>query len=119
MKAIVNSRYGSPDLLELKEVAKPVPDDGEVLVRVHASSVNDWDLGFVEGPPLVLRPLFGWLKPKVRILGCDVAGVVESVGKNVERFQPGDAVYGDIHACGFGAYAEYVCAESTGADTRL
>ena len=110
MKAIINSRYGSPDLLELQDVDKPVPAGDEVLIRVHASSVNDWDLGLIEGKPLVLRPVFGWFKPKVKILGCDVAGVVESVGKNAKRFKPGDAVYGDIHACGFGAFAEYVCA---------
>ena len=118
MKAIINSRYGSPDLLELKEVDKPVPDDDEVLIRVYASSVNDWDLGFVVGPPLIMRPLFGWLEPRVRILGCDVAGVVESVGRNIERFQPGDAVYGDIHACGFGAYAEYVCVDENALEAK-
>ena len=109
MKAIVQTKYGPPDFLELKEVPKPVPADYEVLVRVHASSVNDWDIGFVEGPPLSLRPIFGWFKPRVQIAGCDVAGVVEATGKDVEGFAPGDAVYGDIHACGFGAYAEYVC----------
>ena len=118
MKAIINSRYGSPDLLELKEVDKPVPDDDEVLIMVYASSVNDWDAGLVKGTPLALRPFFGWLKPRVQIIGCDVAGVVESVGKNVKRFQPGDAVYGDIHACGFGAYAEYVCVDENALEPK-
>ena len=106
MKAIVQTEYGSP---ELTEVPTPVPGDDEVLVRVHASSVNDWDVGFVVGPPPSLRPLFGWFKPRVQIAGCDVAGVVEATGKDVQSFEPGDAVYGDVHACGFGAYAEYVC----------
>ena len=106
MQALVQTKYGSP---ELAEVPKPVPADDEVLVRIRASSVNDWDIGFVEGPPPSLRPLFGWFKPRVQIAGCDVAGVVEAAGKDVQRFEPGDAVYGDVHACGFGAYAEYVC----------
>ena len=110
MKAIIHSNYGSPDSLELREVDKPIPKDDEVLTRVHASSVNDWEAGLVAGRPLLMRPSVGWFKPKVRILGCDVAGVVEAVGRNVRRFQPGDAVYGDVHASGFGAFAEYVCA---------
>lgn len=118
MKAIINSRYGSPDLLELQDVDKPLPAADEVLIKVYASSVNDWDLGLVEGRPLVLRPVFGWFKPRVKILGCDVAGVVESVGENAKRFKPGDAVYGDIHACGFGAYAEYTCANENALEAK-
>jgi NADPH:quinone reductase-like Zn-dependent oxidoreductase len=111
MKAIAYTKYGSPDVLQLKEVEKPTPKDNEVLVKVHAASVNDWDWGLLRGTPLVNRLLFGLLKPtKTKILGCDIAGRVEAVGKNVKQFQPGDEVFGDLSACGFGAFAEYVCA---------
>jgi len=110
MKAIVYTKYGPPDVLQLKEVEKPTPKDKEVLIRVHAASVNDWDWGLLQGKPFMNRLLFGLLKPKTKILGCDIAGQVEAVGRNVKQFQPGDAVYGDISGCGFGAFAEYVCA---------
>ncbi len=109
MKAIVYHKYGLPDVLELKEVEKPTPKDDEVLVKVHAASVNDWDWGLLRGKPFVNRLLFGLLKPK-RILGGDIAGRVEAVGRNVKQFQPGDEVFGDISGCGFGGFAEYVCA---------
>jgi NADPH:quinone reductase-like Zn-dependent oxidoreductase len=109
MKAVVLSMYGSAEGLEVKEVAKPDPGADEVLVRVHASSINDWDAGMVAGRPYFMRIFTGLLRPKVRIVGCDVAGTVEAVGARVHRFRPGDAVYGDIHGAGFGAYAEYVC----------
>jgi NADPH:quinone reductase-like Zn-dependent oxidoreductase len=110
MKAIVYTKYGPPDVLQLKEVEKPTPKDNEVLIKVHAASVNDWDWGLLRGKPFVNRLLFGLLKPKTKILGCDIAGQVEAVGRNVKQFQPGDEVFGDLSACGFGAFAEYVCA---------
>lgn len=110
MKAIVYQEYGSPDVLELKEIEKPSPKDNEVLVKVHAASVNDWDWGLLRGKPLVVRLLFGLLKPKVKILGVDIAGHVEAVGRNIKKFQPGDEVFGDISECGFGGFAQYVCA---------
>ena len=110
MKAIVCTKYGSPDVLQLKEVAKPIPEDNEVLVEVHAASVNDWDWGLLRGKPFLNRLLFGLLKPKIKILGCDIAGRVEAVGRNVKQFQPGDEVFGDISGCGWGGFAEYVCA---------
>ena len=110
MKAIVYTKYGPPDVLQLKEVAKPTPKDNEVLVEVHAASVNDWDWGLLRGKPFVNRLLFGLRKPKVKILGCDIAGRVEAVGRNVKQFQPGDEVFGDISGCGMGGFAEYVCA---------
>jgi len=110
MKAIVYQKYGSPDVLELKEVEKPSPKDNEVLVKVHAASVNDWDWGLLRGTPFVNRLLFGLLKPKIKILGVDIAGLVEAVGRNVKQFQPGDEVFGDISGCGWGGFAEYVCA---------
>jgi len=111
MKAIVYEKYGPPDVLELKEVEKPIPKDNEVLVEVHAASVNDWDWGLLRGKPFVNRLVVsGLLKPKIKILGGDIAGRVEAVGRNVNRFKPGDEVFGDLSGCGFGAFAEYVCA---------
>ncbi len=110
MKAIVLTKYGTPDVLELKEIDTPVPKDDEVLVKVHAASVNDWDWGLLRGKPLILRPIYGFLKPRVNILGVDVAGQVEAVGRNVKNFQPGDEVLGDLSESGFGGFAEYVCA---------
>jgi NADPH:quinone reductase-like Zn-dependent oxidoreductase len=110
MKAIVYHRYGSPDVLKLEEVQKPIPRDDEVLVKVHAASVNDWDWGLLRGKPFVNRLLFGLLKPRIKILGVDIAGRVEAVGRNIKRFQPGDEVFGDISGCGWGGFAEYVCA---------
>ena len=108
MKAIVYTKYGPPDVLQLKEVEKPTPKDNEVLIKVHAASVNDWDWGLLRGKPFVNRLLFGLLKPKIKILGVDIAGQVEAVGRNVKQFQPGDEVFGDLSVCGFGAFAEYV-----------
>ncbi|MGB3860960.1 MAG: NAD(P)-dependent alcohol dehydrogenase [Candidatus Aminicenantaceae bacterium] len=110
MKAIVYQKYGYPDVLELKEVEKPTPKDNEVLIKVRAASVNSTDLGFLEGKPFVVRLMFGLLKPKTKILGCDIAGRVEALGRNVKQFQPGDEVFGDISGCGLGGFAEYVCA---------
>ncbi len=109
MKAIVYTKYGSPDVLELKEVEKPTPKDDEVLIRVHAASVNSWDWDLLRGKPVVVR-LWGLLKPKYKILGADIAGQVEAVGRNVKQFQPGDEVFGDLCECGWGGFAEYVCA---------
>jgi NADPH:quinone reductase-like Zn-dependent oxidoreductase len=111
MKAIVYEKYGSPDVLQLREVVKPAPEDNEVLVEVHAASVNDWDWGLLRGKPFVNRLVVsGLLKPKIKILGGDIAGRVEAVGRNVKQFQPGDEVFGDLCGCGFGAFAEFVCA---------
>jgi len=80
-----------------------------VLVKVHAASVNSWDWGLLRGTPFVSRLFFGLLKPKTKILGCDIAGRVVTIGRNVKQFQPGDEVFGDISGCGFGGFAEYVC----------
>jgi NADPH:quinone reductase-like Zn-dependent oxidoreductase len=110
MKAAVYTQYGSPDVLQVQEVAKPVPTDDEVSIKVHATSINDWDWGLVTGTPFYMRILSGLRKPKYNIPGVDVAGTVEAVGRNVQQFQPGDEVYGDLSACGFGSLAEYVCA---------
>jgi NADPH:quinone reductase-like Zn-dependent oxidoreductase len=114
MKAVVMERYGTPDVLELRDVAKPAPKADEVLVRVHAASVNDWDWGLLQGAPFVNRMLHGLFTPKVQIIGGDIAGRVEAVGGDVKAFQPGDEVYGDLCMSGFGAFAEYACAPEAG-----
>jgi len=109
VKAIVYTKYGPPeDVLELKEVEKPTPKDNEVLVKIHAASINWADNAAVRGKPFLVRTSHGLLKPKNRILGTDIAGQVEAVGSDVKKFQPGDEVFGDIYECGFGAFAEYV-----------
>jgi NADPH:quinone reductase-like Zn-dependent oxidoreductase len=110
MKAIVYTKYGTPDVLRLKEVEKPVPRDNEVLVKVHAASINSWDWDMIRGKPLVVR-MWGLFKPKYSIPGCDMAGMVEAVGKHVKKFNPGDEVYGDMCESGFGAFAEYKAAK--------
>jgi len=109
MKAIVYHKYGTPDVLELKETEKPVPDDNEVLIKVHAASINDWDWGLLHGD-FINRILNGLLKPKRKVLGSDIAGRVEAIGKNVNQFKPGDEVYGDLSGQ-WGGFAEYVCAK--------
>src|SRR4029453_13356722 len=93
MKAIVYHNYGSPDVLRLEEIAKPVPNDNQVLVRVRAASVNPLDWHYIEGTPYVIRAMgVGLRKPKDTRLGVDFAGMVEAVGKNVTQFKPGDEV---------------------------
>jgi NADPH:quinone reductase-like Zn-dependent oxidoreductase len=106
MKAIVYERYGSPDVLELRDIEKPAVTDDGVLVRIRAASTNPYDWHFMRGKPLFTRLMFGLLKPKVHSLGADLAGEVEAVGKDVTRFGPGDAVFGE----GAGSFAEYTCA---------
>ena len=109
MKAIVNTIYGAPDVLELKEVEKPTPKDDEVLVNVHAASVNAADWHLLRGKPFLVRLMGnGFLKPINTILGADIAGQIEAVGRNVKEFQPGDDVFGDVSASGWGGFAEYV-----------
>ncbi len=110
MKAAVCTEYGTPDVLKLRDIEKPVPRDNEVQIKVHAASVNDYDLGMLYGKPFLNRLPFNFRKPQIEILGCDIAGTVEKVGKNVKLFKPGDEVFGDICECGWGGFAEYVCA---------
>lgn len=134
MKAMVRREYGSPDVLNLEEFEKPVPGDDEVLVRVHAASLNlgDWEL--LTGKPFLFRILVrifvpaprlrtpppkqgrgassaasALLEPRIKVLGGDIAGRVEAVGKNVKQFRPSDEVFGDIYGNGMGAFAEYAC----------
>jgi len=113
MKAIVYEKYGPPDVLQFKEVDKPVPGEGEVLVKVHATSVNWGDWHNLRADPFLVRLAAGPFKPKHKILGFDVAGQVEAVGKSVKQFRIGDEVFGDIYACGGGAFAEYVAVSET------
>ncbi len=111
MKAIVYTHYGSPDVLQLKEVDKPAPKDDEVLLKVYAASINSWDWDMLTGRPFEYRFLSGLLKPKkTKILGCDIAGQIEAVGKNIKQFHPGDDVFGDLCEGSWGGFAEYVCA---------
>lgn len=105
MKAIVQTAFGGPDVLELRDVDRPVVTDGDVLVRVHAASVNPADWHYMRGTPYIGRMAFGMLKPKSKAFGTDFAGTVESVGSNVKQFRPGDEVFGGRT----GAFAEYVC----------
>ncbi len=108
MKAIVCNRYGSPDVLELKEVPKPTPRDNEVLVKIHAASMNAADFEILRGA--WSARIVGPFRPRNRIPGSDIAGRIEAVGKNVKKFKPGDDVFGDTFMAGFGAFAEYKCA---------
>ncbi len=107
MKAIIYTKYGPPEVLQVKEVEKPTPKENEVLVKVFAASVNPADWHMIRGEPKFSRLVFGLTKPKKIIPGIDIAGQVETVGKNVKEFKPGDEVFGDT---GWGgAFAEYVC----------
>jgi NADPH:quinone reductase-like Zn-dependent oxidoreductase len=110
MKAVVNEIYGSPDVLEYKEVETPEPGENEALIKIHASSVNAFDWHMLRPDPFFIRFMAGLFKPKNNILGVDVAGYVESIGKNVKQLKPGDEVYGDLSPIGCGGFAEYVCA---------
>jgi NADPH:quinone reductase-like Zn-dependent oxidoreductase len=116
MKAIVQDRYGSPDALQLREIDQPVPADNEVLVRVHAASVNARDWHIMRGDPYIARlsAEFGLRGPKVKIRGTDFAGRVEAVGRGVKRLRPGDEVFGEAD----GAFAEYVCAPDDLVETK-
>ena len=110
MKAIYYEKFGNPEeVLQLKDLPIPAPNSDEVLVKVSAASVNSWDWDLVRGRPLVFR-FWGLFKPKYKIPGSDIAGVIEKVGANVSKFKPGDKVFGDLCTAGWGGFAEYVCA---------
>ena len=108
IKAVVCDRYGSPDVLEVKEMKKPSPTENQVLVKVHSASLNFGNLVLLKGKPLLARFAFGLTKPKYSIPGGDIAGTIEAVGKDVKLFKVGDEVFGDLSACGWGGFAEYV-----------
>jgi NADPH:quinone reductase-like Zn-dependent oxidoreductase len=110
VKAVIYSNYGLPDQLQIMEVDMPVLRDDEVLVKIFASSINSWDWDLLRGTPFLVRIIGGLIKPRNKILGADIAGRVERVGKNVTDFKPGDEVFGDIAEAGFGGFAEFVAA---------
>ncbi len=114
MKAIIQEKYGSPDVLTLDDIEVPTPNEKEVLVRVRGASVHAGDWHLMRGTPFVIRLVFGGLfRPKVKVLGTDMAGEVEAIGSQVTQFQPGDAVFADLSTSGFGAFAEYVVVPET------
>jgi len=107
MKAIIRHKYGSSEVLKLVETEKPTPKENQVLIKVHAASINSYDWRHMRAKPFLVRTSAGLLKPKDGRLGADIAGTVEAVGSKVTLFKPGDEVYGDVS---MGGYAEYVCA---------
>jgi len=110
MKAVVFEKYGSTDVLEIKEVKKPLPKSDEVLIKIYATGVNAADWHLMRGEPFAMRLMgFGFLRPKHQILGNDISGIVEAIGENVKEFRVGDEVFGDLSADSFGGYAQYVC----------
>lgn len=109
MKAAVYHRYGPPEVIAIEEVEKPMPKDGEVLIRVRAAALNPLDWHIVRGKPYIMRLMGGWRAPRATRLGVDVAGEVEAVGAGVMAFKPGDAVFGEVFGPVRGAFAEYVC----------
>ncbi len=112
MNAIICIKYGSPDVLQLREVVKPVPQEDEVLIQIHAASLNSRDLRMLRANPFFMRLVPGGLfRPKNQILGADLAGRIEAIGRYVKLFKPGDVVFGYLpSATGRGTFAEFVCA---------
>ena len=113
MKAVVYDKYGPPDVLRLEEVARPAPKPDEVLIRVHATTVNRTDCGLRAGEPFISRLISGFPRPRWRILGAELAGTVEAVGPAVTQFGVGDEVFG-VNAWRFGAHAEFMCVRERG-----
>lgn len=114
MKAITFRQYGSPDVLKYEDVPTPTPNDDEVLIKIHAASVNAADWHLLRADPFPVRFMMGLTKPKPKylILGGDIAGTIEAVGKNVTDFKVGDEIFGDVFNDGLGAFAEYTCARA-------
>lgn len=112
MRAAVYERYGPPEVISIRDVPTPAPADDEVLIRVHAASINSWDWDMIRGEPFFVR-MWGLFRPRYRIPGADIAGVVVAVGKKVTRWKKGDEVLGDLCQNGWGGYAEYVTARES------
>ncbi|MGE5432972.1 MAG: NAD(P)-dependent alcohol dehydrogenase [Syntrophomonadaceae bacterium] len=118
MKAVVYEKYGSPDVLKIKEVAKPVPKDNEVLIKVHAATVNRTDCGFRDPEYIIVRLVGGLFRPGKKILGNELSGVIEKTGKDVKSFKEGDRVFG-LTTTNFGTHAEYVCVPEKGSIAEM
>lgn len=108
MKAVLFEKYGEPEDLSVGEIEKPIPAKGEVLVKIKAVSINDWDWGLIRGKPFVIKMMQGLSKPKAKVPGVDMAGEVELLGDQTTELKVGDRVYADLSENGFGAFAEYV-----------
>ncbi|BCE00334.1 NAD(P)-dependent alcohol dehydrogenase [Marinicellulosiphila megalodicopiae] len=108
MKALIQSKYGGPEVLNIQEVPVPIVKPDEVLVKIHAAAVNDYDWSLMRGKPWLYRLMFGLFKPKSNIPGMELAGIVELIGENVTKYKVGQSVFGDISEYGFGAFSEYV-----------
>ncbi len=108
MKASVNTVFGEPDVLQVKEIEKPVPKENEVLIKIHASTVNRTDCGFRKPEYLIVHLFAGFFKPRKKVLGSELAGEIEAIGKNVTSFKPGDQVFG-LSTFNFGTHAQYIC----------
>jgi NADPH:quinone reductase-like Zn-dependent oxidoreductase len=113
MKAVVYEKYGGPEVLKLMDFDQPIPTKDEVLVKVMAVSVNSWDWDRLTGKPRIYRLISGISKPKLKILGADIAGIVESVGDNVTKLKIGDEVFGDLCEGHWGGFAQYACARES------
>lgn len=109
MKAIIHHKYGNPEVVQLQELPKPLPKENEVLIKIHASTVNRTDCGFRQGKPYIVRFFSGLFTPNRKVLGSELAGVIEAVGKDVKTFKVGDAVFGLVDNDQFGTHAEYIC----------
>lgn len=118
MRAVLYKHYGPPQNLQIVNIPVPIPTENQLLIKVKATAINDWDWALLKGTPFYMRLIGGLFKPKFNIMGVDLAGEVVAIGKNVSQFAIGDAVYADLSDSGFGAFAEYVCVPET-ALTRM
>ena len=109
MKALILTKYGNSEVLQIREIAKPAPTKNEILIKIHAAAVNDYDWSMMRGKPYIYRLMYGIFNPKRKIPGMELSGVIEALGTNANLFKVGDEVYGDISEYGFGSFAEYIC----------